>query len=234
MKKYKHIYFDLDRTIWDFETNSHEALTDIFYKYNLQNYIESSKIFIETYKTHNKKLWKDYGLRKITKKDLITKRFSITLEDFGINPDLREEMAKNMGVDYVTISPTKTALFPHSHEALSYLKDRYTLYVLTNGFKQVQTTKLKNCNLEQYFTKLICSEDAGVQKPKPEIFRYALKTVNAKKRESIMIGDDLNVDILGAKKSGIDQIFFNPKKIIHKEQPTFEITSLNELLEIFN
>ena len=139
---------------------------------------------------------------------------------------MRKKTAKNMGIDYVTISPTKTVLFPHSHEALSYLKNKYALFVLTNGFKQVQTTKLKNCNLEQYFTKLICSEDIGVQKPKTEAFRYALKTVNAKKNESIMIGDDLNVDILGAKKSGIDQVYFNPKKITHNEQPTFEITSL--------
>ena len=234
MKRYKHLYFDLDRTIWDFETNSYKALTEIFYKYNLQNHIESPEIFIETYKANNKKLWEDYGLGKITKKELITKRFSTTLENFGINPDSRLKMAKNIGIDYITISPTKTTLFPHSHEALSYLKNKYKLYILTNGFKQVQTTKLKNCNLEQYFTKLICSEDAGVQKPKPEIFRYALKTVNAKKNESIMIGDDLNVDILGAKKSGIDQVFFNPRKITHKEQPTFEITSLIELLKIFN
>lgn len=233
MKKYKHIYFDLDRTIWDFEKNSREALTDIFFQYNLQDYIENSEIFIETYETHNKKLWEDYGLGKIKKKDLITKRFRVTLEDFDINPGLREKIAKNIGIDYVTISPTKTALFPHSHEALAYLKGKYTLYVLTNGFKKVQTTKLKNCNLEQYFTKLICSEDVGVQKPNPEIFRYALKIVNAKKNESIMIGDDLKVDILGAKKTGIDQVYFNPQKIIHNEKPTFEIASLVDLLEIF-
>lgn len=233
MKKYKHLYFDLDRTIWDFEANSYETLADIFYKYNLQKNIENEDVFINTYKAHNKKLWDDYGLGRITKKELITKRFLVTLEDFDINKGSIFEIAKQMGIDYITISPTKTKIFPYSHEALSYLKERYTLYVLTNGFRQVQTTKLKNCNLEKYFTKLICSEDAGTQKPKPEIFRYALKTVNAKKNESIMIGDDLNIDIIGAKKAGIDQVFFNPENIIHDEKPTFEINSLNDLLEIF-
>ncbi|MCK5823456.1 MAG: YjjG family noncanonical pyrimidine nucleotidase, partial [Bacteroidales bacterium] len=223
MKKYKHLYFDLDRTIWDFEANSYETLADIFYKYNLQKNIENEDVFINTYKAHNKKLWDDYGLGRITKKELITKRFLVTLEDFDINKGSIFEIAKQMGIDYITISPTKTKIFPYSHEALSYLKERYTLYVLTNGFRQVQTTKLKNCNLEKYFTKLICSEDAGTQKPKPEIFRYALKTVNAKKNESIMIGDDLNIDIIGAKKAGIDQVFFNPENIIHDEKPTFEI-----------
>ena len=171
MKEYKHLYFDLDRTIWDFEANSHETLVDIFYKYDLQKNIEKEDVFINTYKAHNKKLWDDYGLGKITKKELITKRFLVTLEDFDISNDSIHDMAKQMGIDYITISPTKTKLFPYSHEALSYLKERYKLYVLTNGFRQVQTTKLKNCNLEKYFTKLICSEDVGTQKPKPEIFR---------------------------------------------------------------
>ena len=233
MKEYKHLYFDLDRTIWDFEANSHETLVDIFYKYDLQKNIEKEDVFINTYKAHNKKLWDDYGLGKITKKELITKRFLVTLEDFDISNDSIHDMAKQMGIDYITISPTKTKLFPYSHEALSYLKERYKLYVLTNGFRQVQTTKLKNCNLEKYFTKLICSEDVGTQKPKPEIFRYALKTVNAKKSESIMIGDDLNVDIIGAKKVGLDQVYFNPHKKRHDEKPTYEIKSLIDLLEIF-
>jgi putative hydrolase of the HAD superfamily len=234
MKKYNHLYFDLDRTLWDFEANSYETLEDIFCKYNLQKSIKNEDVFIETYRYHNKKLWEDYGLGKITKKELITKRFLVTLEDFDINSSSIPDMAKQMGVDYITISPTKTKLFPFSHEALSYLKERYKLYVLTNGFRQVQITKLKNCNLEKYFTKLICSEDAGTQKPKPEIFRYALKTVNAKKIESIMIGDDMNVDIIGAKKVGIDQVFFNPHKTIHVENPTFEINSLIQLLDIFD
>ncbi|MBE9469454.1 MAG: noncanonical pyrimidine nucleotidase, YjjG family [Bacteroidetes bacterium] len=234
MKKYKHLYFDLDRTLWDFETNSYETLLDIFCKYNLQKSIENKDVFIEAYRYHNKKLWEDYGLGKIKKKELITKRFLVTLEDFDINLDSLPDMAKQMGIDYITISPTKTKIFPYTHEALSYLKERYKLYVLTNGFRQVQITKLKNCNLEQYFTKLICSEDAGTQKPKPEIFRYALKTVNAKKIESIMIGDDMNVDILGAKKVGVDQVFFNPQKTIHDENPTFEINSLIQLLDIFD
>lgn len=142
------------------------------------------------------------------------------------------ELAKSIAQDYITISPTKKELFPYAHETLDYLQKKYNLYVITNGFNEVQFTKLKNSDLDKYFNKVFTSEDAGAQKPNPVIFEHALKETQSSKQDSIMIGDDLQVDVLGAKNVGLDQVFFNPFKQEHKEEITHEINSLKELQEI--
>lgn len=227
--KYKHIYFDLDRTIWDFDKNAEETFHDIYNKYNLEKIFSNFDNFYNSYVKHNERLWKEYREGKIKKAILSYKRFSLTLEDFGVND---EELAKQIAHDYITISPTKKRLFPFAHETLDYLHKKYKLYIITNGFNEVQFTKLKNSELDQYFTKIFTSEDAGAQKPNPKIFENAIKSANARKLESIMIGDDLEADILGAKKYGLDQIYFNPFGKEHKEDITHEISSLKELQEI--
>ncbi|MEA3316871.1 MAG: HAD-IA family hydrolase, partial [Bacteroidota bacterium] len=153
----------------------------------------------------------------------------LTLEEYGIKND---ELAQKIGDDYITISPTKMKLFPHTHETLKYLNEKYNLYIITNGFNEVQFVKMKNCGLEDYFDKIFTSENAGAQKPNMKIFEFALNSVNAKKKESIMIGDDLESDILGAKKYGLDQIFFNVVGREHNEDITYEINSLKKLQEI--
>jgi len=229
MQKYLHIFFDLDKTLWDFKANSIETLKDIYEKYNLGDYTSNFENFYDSYFVHNENLWNEYREGKITKQILRYKRFSLTLSDFGINS---YKLANQMGDDYVLISPQKKLLFPYSIEILNYLKDKYALYIITNGFKEVQITKLKNCNLYDFFDKIFISEEIGAQKPNPKIFKHAINTVNAKKDESIMIGDDLIVDILGAKNFGIDQVFFNPSKQTHNESITFEINSLIELKDI--
>ena len=227
--KYKHLYFDLDRTIWDFDKNAQETFHDIYDKYNLEKIFTNFDNFYTTYVAHNEKLWKDYREGKIKKAILSYKRFALTLEDFGVND---EELAKKIAQDYITISPTKKQLFTFSHETLDYLHKKYKLYIITNGFNEVQFTKLKNSELDKYFTKIFTSEDAGAQKPNSKIFENAIKSANARKKESIMIGDDLEADILGAKKYGLDQIYFNPNSKDHQEEITHEITSLKELQEI--
>lgn len=227
--KYKHIYFDLDRTIWDFETNARDTFQEIYEKYNLEKIFNTFDNFYDTYSEHNNLLWKEYREGKIKKSLLSYKRFTLTLEDFGVDD---EELAKKIAFDYITISPTKKQLFPFAHETLDYLYKKYKLYIITNGFNEVQFTKLKNSNLDQYFSKVFTSEGAGAQKPNPKIFENALKSVNARKKESIMIGDDLEADVLGAKKFGLDQVFFNPDKINHQVEITHEIASLKELQEI--
>ncbi len=229
MNKYKHIYFDLDRTIWDFDKNAIETFKDIFEKYELEKIFKSFHNFYTTYVKHNDKLWQDYREGKIEKSILSYKRFSLTLEEYGVNDD---ELAKKISHDYITISPTKKSLFPHAHETLEYLQDKYKLYIITNGFNEVQFTKLKNSNLDKYFDKVFTSENAGAQKPNPIIFEHALNNADATATESIMIGDDLQVDILGAKNYGLDQVFFNPFKKEHSEDITHEINSLKELQEI--
>ena len=229
MSKYKHIYFDLDRTIWDFDKNSKDTFSDIYIKYDLDKIFHSLDNFFNTYEKHNDFLWSEYREGRIEKSVLSYKRFSLTLEEFGVIDD---ELAKKIAYDYITISPTKKQLFPFAYETLEYLYQKYKLYIITNGFNEVQFTKLKNSNLEKYFDKVFTSEDAGAQKPNPIIFEHALSKANANKQESIMIGDDLEVDVLGAKNIGLDQIYFNPENLKHTEQVTHEINSLKELIEI--
>lgn len=229
MPKYSHLFFDLDRTLWDFNTNSIETLKDIFNKYQLGDSINSFDEFYSVYLVHNADLWNDYRNEKIIKSVLRYQRFALTLEDFGVKPN---KIANLMSDDYVTISAQKTNLFPHTVELLDYLKTKYSLYIITNGFKEVQILKLKNCGIYNHFDKVFISEDIGTHKPNKKIFKHALSTANAKKEQSIMIGDDLKIDILGAKNFGIDQIYFNPLKVIHDTVVSYEISSLKELMDI--
>jgi putative hydrolase of the HAD superfamily len=227
MKKYKHIFFDLDRTLWDFDKNALEAYRDIYEKYCLNNKgVTSFKAFTESYLRHNTELWALYIDGKIEKSYLSSRRFELTLLDFGINDP---ELAKQIGVDYITISPQKTNLFPNSIETLEYLSKRYPLHIITNGFEEVQFNKLRNSGLEKYFNKVITSEAAGCKKPDDCIFKFALKTARALPHESLMIGDDIEVDIVGAKNNGIDTVYFNPGRIPHNGGVQYEIFDLIEL-----
>ncbi len=228
-QKYQHIFFDLDRTLWDFDGNSSESLRIIFRKYKLDNYIDDPDVFTQTYHRINRRLWELYRTGRMTKEVLRTRRFLMSLEEFGIR-DM--ELAGRIGEDYLRISPTKTILIPHTIEILKYLQTTYRLHIITNGFQKTQETKLRNCRLDRYFSSLTTSEAVGHNKPGPEIFHHALSSVHARKNESIMVGDDLEVDISGARKYGIDQVFFNHDGIRHSDLVTHEIRSLIELKEI--
>ena len=187
--------------------------------------------FLNTYYVINEDLWLKYRNGEITKEILRHKRFIDTLKNLNIEND---KIAVQMGEDYIKKSPYKTGLFPNTTETLAYLKDKgYRMFLLTNGFLEVQRIKIKESKLDVFFEKMITSEEAGFQKPHRKIFEYALKSVNAKKDESIMIGDDIENDILGAKQFGIDTVFFNEKKLNHSIAPTFEIFDLSELKLIF-
>tara|TARA_B100001939_G_C16860356_1_gene581513 strand:+ start:188 stop:880 length:693 start_codon:yes stop_codon:yes gene_type:complete len=228
---YKHLFFDLDRTLWDFEKNSHEVLLELYQNYDLLNKgIVDSKVFIERYKYHNEKLWDLYRQNKIEKDKLRDERFKITLDEFGVNSP---KLASNLGEDYVAHCPKKTNLFPYVHSTLNYLKDRYALHIITNGFEEVQLQKLENSNLMDYFEQIITSEQVGYKKPNQEIFNFSMLKAFAKPSDSIMIGDDLHADILGAKDIGMAQVFFNPLKLEHSySEITYEISCLSELEEI--
>ena len=227
--KYKHIFFDLDRTLWDFESNMKITLKEIFQKYKLDNHIASADDFIEVFNKNNDRLWGWYQKGQMKKDVLRYKRFELTLNDFGIKD---KDLAQVIGEEYINESPKKTALIPHTKEVLDYLFPKYQLHIITNGFNEVQFTKLKLCGIESYFGRVITSEVSGYHKPKAEAFGYPLSSVNAKKKESIMIGDDLVNDIIGAKRFGMDQVYLNLNKLKHNENPTFEISSLSELIDI--
>jgi len=227
--KYTHIFFDLDRTLWDFNKNSEVSLQQLFRDYQLQSTFGSFVFFKSRYEYHNGKLWNAYYQKRLKKEDLMYRRFYLTLKEAGKN-DL--DLAKEIANDFIEISPLQTATSPHTHETLKYLKEKgYQLYIITNGFNEVQAKKLQNSKLDNYFTKIITSENAGANKPSPQIFEYAFNKANTSASNSIMIGDDLSTDIAGAKRVNMDQIYFNQKKINHKNEPTFEI---NDLLEIKN
>ncbi len=229
LSPYKHIFFDLDRTLWDFDRNSGETIHELFFKYQLDKSINDPEDFIQVYHEVNLQLWSLYRRGEMTKDILRTKRFRMSLAHFGITDD---ELAEKIGDDYLAISPNKTLLIPHAREILDYLQPGYRLHIITNGFLTTQQIKLKNCRLERYFQSLTTSEVVGHNKPRPEIFHQALSSVNARKKESLMIGDDLEVDILGAHKFGIDQVFLNRDRIIHNDPVTYEFDSLLVLKDI--
>lgn len=229
MPQYTCIFLDLDRTLWDFEANSREAFLEMYEIYDLKNIFPDFESFHQTYRRFNHQLWEDYRHGKIAKEALKYARFQMTLEAYGKN-DL--QLARQLGEDYISISATKTHLFPHSHEVLAYLSASYRLFIITNGFEEVQGKKIRNSGLEEYFEDIITSEQAGVQKPHGEIFRLALQKAAVTPEESLMIGDDIEGDIKGAQALGIEQVYFNPRNKKHQAHPTYEIQTLRELREI--
>ena len=230
MKSYKHIFFDLDRTLWDFDAAAEVAFERIYDKYELKKLgIPSAHDFHEVYHPLNEHLWELYRADKITKDDLNRSRFLKPLEHYGIH-DI--ELADHLSTDYVYYSPRIVRLVPHTMELLDYLKPKYHLHLITNGFQEVQHTKLSGSGLEPYFETLTVSEEVGVKKPNPEIFLFALKKAGATAQESLMIGDEMAVDIDGARAAGIDQIFFNPSGTDTLGERTFEVRTLLEIREI--
>ena len=228
--KYKHVFFDLDRTLWDFDAAAEVAFERIYDKYNLKSMgIPSAHEFHEVYHPLNERLWELYREDKITKADLNRTRFLKPLEHYGIH-DI--ELADHLSEDYVYWSPRIVRLVPGTMELLDYLKPKYHLHLITNGFQEVQHTKLSGSGLEPYFETLTVSEEVGVKKPNPEIFHYALRKAQATAEESIVIGDEMAVDIDGARAAGIDQIFFNAKGEKVEGKRTYEVKSLLEIKQL--
>lgn len=230
MGKYKHIFFDLDRTLWDFEQNATDTLNDIYIGENLKQYgISDSDAFIRVYKMFNRGLWQQYKENQVSKDYLKTERFYRTLKHFGMED---YELAQKIGKDYIEISPTKKKLFPYSIEILEYLENKYQLHIITNGFEEVQFVKLEHAGLRPFFKEVITSESVGFKKPDKKIFDFAIEKAGATKHDSIMIGDDAEADIKGAQQAGIDQVYVNFFKPGNGVNATFEVHSLNEIGKI--
>lgn len=227
---YQHVFFDLDRTLWDFETNSHETLIELIDKYKLiEKGISSPTTFINEYYVINDVLWEEYRQGKIDKELLRFERFKRALDKYEI---FDRKLIEDFGNDYVYLSPLKTNLLPHTEEILDYLRSKYVLHIITNGFEEVQHIKLKNSGIDHYFSEIITSERAGYKKPDKRIFDFSVSLADTHVEKSIMIGDSLDADILGAKNAGMHQVFFNPNKEEHSEDITHEISSLKELKKL--
>ncbi|MBC7850837.1 MAG: noncanonical pyrimidine nucleotidase, YjjG family [Chitinophagaceae bacterium] len=229
--KYKHLFFDLDHTLWDFEANSRLTLNEMHETMNLGSLgVNDFDHFHKSYLLHNDKLWDRYRKGFIKVDELRWKRFWLTLLEFKIG---NETLAREMAVKFLDLLPTRTLLFPNTTEVLDWLVEKgYDLHLITNGFEKTQHSKLRHAGIDKYFVEVITSEGSNSLKPHKEIFDYAIQKAKADPLRSIMIGDDPEVDIKGAMNSGIDAIFVNylGKKIDFK--PTFTITALNELKEI--
>jgi putative hydrolase of the HAD superfamily len=230
---YKHIFFDLDHTLWDFEQNSKEALQEIFDEFNLaKQLICSFKQFLDVYHKINHNYWDRYKKGHVTRESLRNGRFIDTLKHFK-NEDANLAIA--ISELYIQRSPYKKQLFEGALRVLSYLKNRgYILHIITNGFNEVQYIKLTESGLLPYFQTITTSEHAGHNKPHDKIFTHALNEAGAKKEESVMIGDNFEADIQGAIESGIAAIWFNPMKEMIESSLNFRtVHHLLELEEIF-
>jgi putative hydrolase of the HAD superfamily len=231
MKRYKHLFFDWDHTLWDFEKNSKTSLELLYNELGFNELgVPGFDPFFEKYITINDLKWDQYRQGLIDKQTLRNSRFQDTLRYFGVDA---QDAAEKMEHRYVLETPYQKHLIKDAQEVLETLKIRgYVLHVITNGFHESQNIKFSESGLQPLFDLLLCSDQVGVNKPDPKIFRKALQLTGANRKESLMIGDNLIADCVGAREQGIDQVYFNPEGHKHQESLTFEIKRLNELLNI--
>ncbi len=224
------VFFDLDHTLWDYETNSLETLQELFDEYQLSNLADVSfDQFINKFKKVNNKLWDNYNRGLIDRETIKKKRFEKILKSFSIH---KPDMSISMSEDYIKNCPYKTNLMPFTHETLDYLHKKYPLYLLTNGFDDVQKIKIENSNIAHYFKGMVTSETSGHRKPSTEIYNFTLSMAKAKAETTVMVGDNLNADIIGAKKAKLSTVYYNPEAIQHKAETDYEVGCLSELSTI--
>lgn len=229
--KYHHLFFDLDHTLWDFETNSRLTLQAMHKEFNLaEKGISDFDKFYQIYSEHNHRLWNKYSSGLIKQDELRWKRMWHTLLDHKIGDD---QLAKTISHRYLEVLPFQKALFEHTVEILDYLMNKgYILHIISNGFEQVQFDKLHHSGLKKYFSKIITSEGCNYVKPQKEIFEYAIGLAGAALPQCLMIGDNQEADIQGAANAGMDSVFVNHIKEESKLQPTYTIHHLKELESI--
>lgn len=229
MKNIKHIFFDLDDTLWDFEKNSGHVLEQLFLEFDLTSKLKTDySNFHTTYKKTNSQLWLQYAKKEIDKQYLRNHRFNLVFNQFDY-----DNYDENLIITdhYLNRAPKGTHLKEGCIEILDYLKENYHLHIITNGFKEIQFIKIDGCGLRDYFKNVIISEEHDLTKPDEQIFRLAEKFAGAKKEECIMIGDNFTSDVEGALNAGWDAIYFSHEN--SKNYSGKHITSLNELKEIF-
>ena len=227
-KKYKSLFFDLDDTLWDTNHNNKECLEEIYHDYNFGRYYTSFDVFFDIYMPHNEMLWAKYRSHEIDRRELILDRWLYVLRPLEADSD---EYALRINSDFLQRTTKKTKKIDGAISLLEYLRPKYRLFILSNGFREVQSLKMQNSGLSPYFERMILSEDVSIQKPHKEIFDYALKNTNSRRAESLMIGDSLEADIEGAQNAKIDQLWLNPSGREYKggRRPTFTVGSLDDI-----
>lgn len=230
---YKFLFFDLDHTLWDYTTNSEETLKELYQKYQLQQAGSfCADTFCKTFDVVNRGLWEQNETGKLGREELRRQRFVQVLQELGVTAAC-EDIATGLDQDYMALCPAKPGLLPYAIEVLEHLYKRYPLYVLTNGFRDVQDIKLQASQIQHYFQGVYTAEDAGVPKPNVQFFTHALRQVGARPEECLMVGDNLKADIIGAASAGIDSIYYNPNRRNYHVPVQREISCLSELKELF-
>ena len=229
MKQYTHIFFDLDRTLWDFEQNSRQTLVEIIHQFKLEKDVRDHQKFIQAFNHHNDNLWNDLRDGKVRKPKLRVERFRRTLQQFGlVNKGLIDEVSSF----YLQHAPAKKRLVEGAIEILEYLYAKYGLYIVTNGFYDVQVRKLRASGIDHFFRAVYTSDRLHCAKPKIRFYTKVLKMSQANTDGSLVVGDDFINDVLGASYAGIDQVFFNPSGLAFDYLPTYSIYRLSELKQI--
>ncbi|MDR1937391.1 MAG: YjjG family noncanonical pyrimidine nucleotidase [Tannerellaceae bacterium] len=228
---YKSLFFDFDDTLWDTRSNNRECLEDLYTDYRFDRYYASFEAFYNYYMPHNLELWQKYRKQEIDRQALIVERFRHVLIPTGVTDTAS---ALRLNRDFLERTTLKTVLIPGALDLLDYLRPSYKMHILSNGFREVQFKKLEHSGLDVYFDCVILSEDAGIQKPHKEIFDFALKNTNSRRSETLMIGDSWEADVAGARRSRIDQLWFNPQNLppVENFTPTYIVGSLAGIKDI--
>ncbi|MEZ4808439.1 MAG: YjjG family noncanonical pyrimidine nucleotidase [Flavobacteriales bacterium] len=229
MRRYRHLFFDLDHTLWDFTTNSRATLAELFVHHGLAAQgVTDAASFIEVYEEVNHGLWQRYERGHLDKEVLRVLRFRNTLMHFGVRDG---GLADALGRDYLHHSPMKAALMPGTLQLLTDLRPHYALHIITNGFEEVQHVKLSTSGIGSFFRTVITSEKAGAKKPDPRIFAFALRHTDAAPEECLMIGDNHGTDMAGARLAGWDHAHYTAATAPDPEA-TFRVGHLDDLRAI--
>ena len=227
---YKNLFFDLDDTRWAFSANARDTYEEMYRKYDYDRFFDSFEHYYSLYQRRNLELWAEYADGKVTKEELNRQRYLYPLEAVGAGDSALAEAYEK---DALATIPTKSKLMPHAREVLEYLSAKYNLYILSNGFKELQFHKMRSSDIDKYFRKVVLSDDIGILKPWPEIFHFALSATQSELNDSLMIGDSWENDIAGAAGVGMHQVFYNLSgRTDLPFTPTYQITDLKELLDL--
>ena len=228
--KYKHLFFDLDHTLWDFDRNSAESIAELFDTFRLADVgIASAAEFSRHFIAVNRQLWADYDRNLITHGYIRQNRFPMVFRSLGVD---ESAIQVDLNAEYLHLLPRKPHLLESARAVLDYLKGRYTMRIITNGFADIQAVKMDSAEISHFFTHVVTNGVIDAKKPDPVIFQYALEISGADVAESLMIGDNYEADIMGAKGVGMDTVFYNTAGAVVSDPPTYDIRHWNELMAI--
>lgn len=233
MKPYKAIFLDWDDTIGDWTTAEHKALEDIYVTYRLDRLYPTFEDYLNAYKPYNLELWGMYGRGEVTKEWLHLQRFLRPIEGLPVTGDGLQELAQEMGAEFLRLTNKHFCLMPDAEKVVRYLAGKYPLTIISNGFKEVQYYKFEHSGLAPYFTHTLISEEVGINKPQPGIFEIALERNGITADQAVMIGDSYSSDIVGAKEAGIDQIWVKGDGLpVTGETATYIVPKLTDVMEV--